>query len=145
MFPAIIILKVITALLFLYRLYIVLKFRNSDKNVRLSFDLLSYIEIDMGLAITVIALLANAKDAQGFTIGILLLAILLNVLHLNRTVIAGDQRILIGRRSFDLRDIRGMNASRITLHIYVKGGEKIDVVVPLSKNETIRKMKYIRN
>ncbi len=145
MYPAIIILKAITAALFLYRIYKVLKFRNSDSNVALSFDLLSYIELDAGLAITAIALLANAKNAQGFTIGILLLATLLNVLHLNRIVIAGDRRILIGQRSFDLKDIKGMNASRITLHVYVKGGEKINVVVPLSKSDTIKKMKYIRN
>ena len=145
MYPLILILKVATAALFLYRAYVILKFAKSDKNVRLSFDLLSYIELDAGLAVTLIALLADAEKAQGFLLGILVLALLLNVLHLNRIVIAGDKRILIGRKSYDLAQIKGMNASKIKLHVFVKGGQAVDVTVPLSKSETIRKMKYIRN
>ncbi len=145
MYPATIVLKVILAALFVYRAYLLIRFIRSDKNVKLKFDLLSYLEIDAGLALTLIGLLASAKQANSFTIGILVLAILLNVLHIKRVIVAGDSRILIGNRDFDLKDIKGMNASRTTLHVYLKGGEKIDVVVPLSKNETIRKMKYLKN
>lgn len=145
MYPAILILKVACAALFLYRVYVLVKFRKADKTMRFTFDLLSSLELDAGLALTVIGLLANPSKAGGFTAGILVLALLLNGSQLKRIVLAGDRKILIGVQIFDLNGIKGMNASRMTLHVFVKGGKKINVVIPLTRNETIRKMKYIRN
>lgn len=122
----------------------ILRFRKTDTNVKISFDLFSYIEIDAVLGLTVIALLSRTDTVQGFTVGLILVAMALNILHLFRVIIAGDNRILIGINDYDLDQIKGMNASLVTLHVFIKGGKKMHIVVPLTKNETIRKMKYIK-
>ncbi|MCR4855939.1 MAG: hypothetical protein K5908_07190 [Erysipelotrichaceae bacterium] len=142
----IIVLKVILAIVALYRLFIMFRFRRSDTNVRFSFELMSMLEVDAVIGMTIVSLLAAIDErSYTFTIILLLASIVLNISNLFRVIVAGDSRILIGPYDFDLKDIKGMNNSRITLHVFVKGGRKIDVVVPLTNNETIRKMKYIRN
>ena len=145
MFPVLIILlKVLLAAAALYRVYILYRFQKSDQNVRLKFDLVSYIELDAGIAFTLVCLLAAVDErSYAVTAGLLLFTVILNLYHLNRVIIAGDQRILIGRHDFDLKEIKGMNASRVTLNIFVKGGKKLHVMVPLTLNETLQKMKYL--
>ena len=145
MFPVlIIILKILLVLISVYRIYILILFRRSDKNVRFSFDLFSMLEIDGCIALSLIGLLSRVtKDTYAFTVCILVLAILLSYSELHRMIIAGDNRILIGKDAYAFKEIKGMNASRTTLFNYTKDGKTIKVIVPLSRNETIRKMKYI--
>ncbi len=145
MFPVLIILlKILLAAAALYRIYILYRFKKSDQNVRLKFDLVSYIELDAGIAFTLVGLLAAIDErSYGITAGLLLFAVFLNLYHLSRMIIAGDKRILIGRHDYDLKEIKGMNASRLTLHVFVKGGKKHHILVPLTLNETLQKMKYL--
>ncbi len=141
----IIILKVILAVIAIIRIYITLRFKQSDRSAKFSFELMSMLEVDAVIGMSLISLLAAIDErSYGFTVGLLIVTILLNISHLFRVIIAGDKRILIGPYDYDLKDIKGMNSSRITLHVFVKGGKKIDVIVPLTINDTIRKMKYIR-
>lgn len=141
----IIILKVILAVIALYRIYVLLKFRSSDTNVKFKFDLTSMIEVDAGIAFSILALLAVIDEkSYAMTIALLIISIAANMMHLFRTIVAGDKRILIGIHDYDLKEIKGMNASRITLHVFVKGGKKINVIVPLTTNDTISKMKYLK-
>ena len=145
MIPALIIfLKALSAILLLYRLYILLRFYKSDKNVRFSLDIPSMIEVDGTLAISFLVLLMRIDEKAYFFSCLLgILAVGMNLLQSRRVIFAGENRILIGNRDFDLSQIKGMNASRFSLNVYIKGGEKIRIIVPLSTNETIRRMKYL--
>ncbi len=140
----IIIMKVLTALALGYRAYNIINLYRSDTNVKIRLDLLSMLEVDAGLGLTLVALLAAVRpETYGFTLGLLIGALIVNILHAFRTIIAGDKRIMIGVKSYDLKEIRGMNASRFTLHVYPKDGQQINVTVPLTQNDVLAKMKYI--
>ncbi len=140
----IIIMKVLTALALGYRAYNIIKLYRNDTNVKIRFDLLSMLEVDAGLGLTLVALLSAVKpETYGFTLGLLIAALIVNILHAFRTIIAGDKRIMIGVKSYEFKEIRGMNASRFTLHVYAKDGQQINVTVPLTQNDVLAKMKYI--
>ena len=103
------------------------------------------IELDGGIAFTLVELLAAVNEnTYLFTSGLLAVTILLNIAHLCRVIVAGDKRILLGRHAYDLKEIKGMNTSRVTLHVYVYGGERLHILVPLTHNETLQKMKYLK-
>ena len=145
MFPVLIILlKTVLAAIALYRIYVLYRFKKSDTNVRFKLELMSMIEVDGVIAFTLVSLLA-AIDERSYliTTGLLVFSIVMNVLHLNRVIFAGDHRILIGRNDYDLKEIKGMNASRVTLHVFAKGGKRLHIIVPLTMNETLQKMKYL--
>ena len=147
MFPfLIILLKILLAAVAIYRIYVLFRFKKSDTNVKFRFELMSMIELDGGIAFTLVALLA-AIDERSYliTCGLLLVTIVLNIAHLCRVIIAGDKRILLGRHAYDLKEIRGMNTSSVTLHVYVHGGERLHILVPLTHNETLQKMKYLKD
>ncbi len=140
----IIIFKVLTALVMAYRIYNIIKMFRSDSNVRLRFDLLSTLELDAVIGLSLVALLSAVKpETYGFTLGLLVVALIMNVIHSFRTIIAGDKRIMIGIKSYDFKDIKGINASRFTLHVHTKDGQQINVPVPLTQNDVLAKMKYI--
>ena len=143
MFPyLIILLKILLAAVAIYRIYVLYRFKKSDTNVKLRFELMSMIELDGGIAFTLVALLAAVNEnTYLFTSGLLAVTILLNIAHLCRVIVAGDKRILLGRHAYDLKEIKGMNTSRVTLHVYVYGGERLHILVPLTHNETLQKMK----
>ena len=145
MVALIIIFKILTALIAAYRIYKLYTFFRSDKNVRFSFDLLSMLEVDAVIGLTIIALLAKIDEtAYAFTLVLCILAAVLNAAHLFRIIIAGDKRIMIGNNSFDFKELKGMNASRVTLHVYEKNGKRHDVLVPLTRNDVISRMDYIK-
>lgn len=146
MFPyLIILLKILLAAVAIYRIYVLYRFKKSDTNVKLRFELMSMIELDGGIAFTLVALLSAVNEnTYLFTSGLLAVTILLNIAHLCRVIVAGDKRILLGRRAYDLKEIKGMNTSRVTLHVYVYGGERLHILVPLTHNETLQKMKYLK-
>ncbi|HAE15032.1 MAG: hypothetical protein IKF00_07550 [Solobacterium sp.] len=146
MFPyLIILLKILLAAVAIYRIYVLYRFKKSDTNVKLRFELMSMIELDGGIAFTLVALLAAVNEnTYLFTSGLLAVTILLNIAHLCRVIVAGDKRILLGRHAYDLKEIKGMNTSRVTLHVYVYGGERLHILVPLTHNETLQKMKYLK-
>jgi hypothetical protein len=146
MFPyLIILLKILLAAVAIYRIYVLYRFKKSDTNVKLRFELMSMIELDGGIAFTLVALLAAVNEnTYLFTSGLLAVTILLNIAHLYRVIVAGDKRILLGRHAYDLKEIKGMNTSRVTLHVYVYGGERLHILVPLTHNETLQKMKYLK-
>ena len=146
MFPyLIILLKILLAAVAIYRIYVLYRFKKSDTNVKLRFELMSMIELDGGIAFTLVALLAAVNEnTYLFTSGLLAVTILLNIAHLCRVIVAGDKRILLGRHAYDLKEIKGMNTSRVTLHVYVYGGERLHNLVPLTHNETLQKMKYLK-
>ena len=144
--PALIIIaKILVAAIAAYRIYKIVMFYKSDSNVKLSFDLLSTIEIDAVIGLTIISLLAKITETTYvFTLVLCLLAAVLNFFHLFRIVIAGDKKIMLRQKTYELKKIRGMNASGFTLHVYLKNGQKLKVIVPLTKNEVIRKMNYLK-
>ena len=144
--PALIIIaKILVAAIAAYRIYKIVMFYRSDSNVRLSFDLLSTIEIDAVIGLTIISLLARITETTYvFTLVLCLLAAVLNCFHLFRLVIAGDKKIMLRQKTYELKKIKGMNASGFTLNVYLKNGEKLKVMVPLTKNEVIRKMNYLK-
>ena len=146
MFPyLIILLKILLAAVAIYRIYVLYRFKKSDTNVKLRFELMSMIELDGGIAFTLVALLAAVNEnTYLFISGLLAVTILLNIAHLCRVIVAGDKRILLGRHAYDLKEIKGMNTSRVTLHVYVYGGERLHILVPLTHNETLQKMKYLK-
>ncbi len=145
MFPVLIILlKLLLAAIASYRIFIYYRFKHTDTNVKFRMELMSMIEIDGGIAFTLMSLLA-AIDERSYpmTIVLLLFSIVLNIAHLFRVVVAGDNRILIGKDDYDLKQIKGMNSGRVTLNVFVKGGKRLHIMVPLTHNETLRKMKYL--
>ena len=146
MFPyLIILLKILLAAVAIYRIYVLYRFKKSDTNVKLRFELMSMIELDGGIAFTLVALLAAVNEnTYLFTSGLLAVTILLNIAHLCRVIVAGDKRILLGRHAYDLKEIKGMNTSRVTLHVHVYGGERLHILVPLTQNETLQKMKDLK-
>ena len=146
MFPyLIILLKILLEAVAISRIYVLYRFKKSDTNVKLRFELISMIELDGGIAFTLVALLAAVNEnTYLFTSGLLAVTILLNIAHLCRVIVAGDKRILLGRHAYDLKEIKGMNTSRVTLHVYVYGGERLHILVPLTHNETLQKMKYLK-
>ena len=146
MFPyLIILLKILLAAVVMYRIYVLYRFKKSDTNVKFRFELMSMIELDGGITFTLVALLSAIDERTYlFTCGLLLVTIVLNIAHLCRVIVAGDKRILLGRHAYDLKEIKGMNTSRVTLHVYVYGGEKLNMIAPLTHNETLQKMKYLK-
>ena len=65
MFPyLIILLKILLAAVAIYRIYVLYRFKKSDTNVKLRFELMSMIELDGGIAFTLVALLAAVNHLQ---------------------------------------------------------------------------------
>lgn len=144
--PALIIIfKILIVAIVALRLYKIIMLFRSDKGVKLTFDLLSTIAIDAVIALTIISLLAKIDETTYvFTLCLCILTVLLNVEQLFRVVIAGDNKIMIGAKTYDFKDIKGMNAAGFTLFVYLKGGKKLKVIVPLTRNTVVRRMKYIK-
>ncbi|MBQ4253985.1 MAG: hypothetical protein II712_04070 [Erysipelotrichaceae bacterium] len=143
---AIIIAKILTAAAVIWRIYLLISFRLSDTNVRFKFDLLSMIAIDGVIAVTLVAVLSTINETTYvFTLVINLLALALNLYQSWRTVVAGDKRILLGFRSYDLTQIKGISNSRISLYVHLKNGSRITIPVPLTASEVLRKMKHLGN
>ena len=141
----IIILKVISVLLFGWRVYLLIRLKKLDSTMKYTFELFSMIEVAAGFAVALAGWLAVLDETTyAFTAGLNAVAIILTLTHNFRIIVAGDRMILIGMKIYTLKEIKGITAGRFSLNVFMKNGRKAVIPAPLTHNDTLRKMKYLK-
>lgn len=141
----IIILKIISSLLLAYRVYMFIKLKREDKTVQFRFELMSLIENAAGYGVFLVSVLSVIDETTYvFTLGLNLINLVIVIAHNLRIVVAGDNKILIKLKIYNKKDIRGINASSFTLHVYPKKDDEIKVLAPLTHNESFNQLKYVK-
>lgn len=141
----IIILKLISFLAMAWRAYVWLKLKKLDSTASYSFELFSRLEVAAGFAVALIGWLAVLNEkTYVFTACLNALAIVLTLTHNMRIVVGGDRKIVLGMKIYDLKEIKGMKTGRFSLYVFTKTMDRITILVPLTDNDTVRKMKYLK-
>ncbi len=141
----VIILKAVSILAMAWRGAVLLKLKMEDPAAKLKFDLISTLEVATGFGLALVGWLAVLDETTYvFTAGLNALAIVLTVTHNFRIIVAGDRKIMIAMKIYSLREIKGIKAGRFTLYVLTKTNDRINVLVPLTMNTVLQKMKYLK-
>ena len=118
----------------------ILRFKKSDRNVLVEFDLLSRIELCASIGIGLVGLVCVIDPSTyAFSLILCMISISLALAQRYRIVLAGDTKVLFGGKEHFIRDIKRLGSGMFTLHIYKKMGAKpYRIYVPLTSNNVLK-------
>ena len=95
--------------------------RRDDPTLALRLDLISMIE--MALVLTFVFVLIMGKSDPSYEIIFLILLVIHSVIsyfHFRRYVFVGKRRVVLGYRTYSLKEIKSASTSKYALHYRVK-------------------------
>jgi len=119
----------------------VVKFRKENTEVQMGFDMLSSIDICLGMLLSVIGLCASTDpSAYVFTLIIMTLALAIVNFQRYRLLIAAKDNVLLWGKSRAYKDLKDVYPKVVFLVVKTKKDEQIQVYVPLTKQEITQKL-----
>lgn len=120
--------------------WMILQFKKQDKNVIIEFDILSSIELSLGVGVGLVGLVSVIDPSTyTFTFVLCLISIILACIHRYRIILAGDQMILFGGKTHNIKEIKRLGTGMFTLKIFTKSKENgYKIYVPLTSNHVLK-------
>lgn len=119
-------------------IWMIVQFRNSDRNVKLEFDLISRIELCATIGLGLVGLICVIDPSTyAFSLVLCILSIALALLQRYRIILVGDRKILFGAKSHALSEIKGLGSGLLSLKIQTKAKD-YRIYVPLTSNHVLR-------
>lgn len=125
---------------YLMMVLMIRQFKKQDRNVKIDFDLLSRLEICVGIGLGLVSLVAVIDPCTyGFTLGLCLLSIAVAQFQRYRVILAGDRYVLFLGKVHSYKEITGLGTGMFTLKVQTKdkpSGQSI--YVPLTSNHVLK-------
>lgn len=119
----------------------VVKFRKENTEVQMGFDMLSSLDLCLGILLSVIGLFARI-DPSAFTFTLIIMAAALAIVNFQRyrLLIAAKDNVLIQGRSYAYKDLKDAFPKVVFLVVKTKKDEQKQIYVPLTKQEITQKL-----
>ena len=133
-------LKIVLCACWILTVYSVLKLYQADTGVKMKFDWLSWMNISGTIGLTLVSMLSVINESTYvFTIGLIIVTILMVWFLKERLMIAGDHKAMLGSKMIDLKDIRRVYAKFMTLYVITKNGT-IKLYAPVTERSVTMKL-----
>lgn len=121
-------------------LWMLFQFKKQDKGVKIEFDLLSRLELSLGVGLALVGLVSVINPTTyTFTLGLCILSILVGYMHRKRMVVAGDTMVLFKGKAWPIKSIIKLGSGMFTLKIFTKDNQKgYRIYVPLTSNHVLK-------
>lgn len=116
------------------------QFKKECPNTKVELDLLSRLEIFMGIGVGLVGLVC-VIDASTYTFSSVLciISICLTWFQRYRLVLVGDTKVLLGTKTYRKKDIKKISSGMVTLIVDIKGKTKpVKIYVPLTSNRVLK-------
>lgn len=136
----IILAKLGVAASYLTMLLMIRQFKQQDRHVKVEFDLLSRLEICIGIGLGLVSLVAVINPSTyGFTLGLCLLSIAVAQFQRYRMILAGDRYVLFMGKAHPYKEITGLGTGMFTLKVQTKDKPSgHSIYVPLTSNHVLK-------